>query len=225
MNKGTQRIVLGGAAVALTVIALGAILATQEGSMKTGTPTPQATPEDSAKTTDAANTEQATFGAGCFWCVEAVFDRLPGVLNVESGYSGGKTPDPTYKQVCSGRTGHAEVVRITYDPSQVAYEQLLDLFWRMHDPTTLNRQGADVGSQYRSVVFYHNDAQREAAETMKRKLDQSDTFDDPIVTEISPAAEFYPAEDYHQDYFENNRNAPYCRIVIAPKLRKLDMDE
>jgi len=169
-----------------------------------------------------SNKEIATFGAGCFWCTEAVFERVNGVISVVSGYTGGRTRDPKYRQVCSGRTGHAEVVRIEFDPGIVSYEQLLDLFWQMHDPTTPNRQGADIGTQYRSVVFYHNEEQRAAAKAAVAALEQSGVFPRPIVTEISPATEFYPAEDYHQDYFRNNAGAPYCRFVIRPKLKKLE---
>ena len=222
MTNPRQGVKLGLAAAAAMALAAGLISATQDKPMKTND-SPQSEPRNESSA--SAETELATFGAGCFWCTEAVFERLPGVVAVKSGYEGGDGADPTYRQVCTGKTGHAEVVQIEFDPERVSFEQLLDLFWRMHDPTTLNRQGADVGSQYRSVVFYHGEAQREAAEAMKRKLDASDTFDDSIVTEISPAQTFYEAEDYHQDYFDNNRNAPYCRIVIVPKLRKLDLKQ
>jgi peptide-methionine (S)-S-oxide reductase len=167
--------------------------------------------------------QQATFGAGCFWCVEAVFERLDGVESVISGYAGGRTPNPTYKEVCSGTTGHAEVAQITFDPSKVSFEQLLDLFWASHDPTTLNRQGADIGTQYRSVIFYHDDTQREAAFRSKEKA--AKLFSDPIITEIVPLKQFHPAEQYHQDYFQNNSFAPYCQFVIAPKLKKLNIPE
>jgi peptide-methionine (S)-S-oxide reductase len=164
--------------------------------------------------------EIATFGSGCFWCTEAIFLNVDGVNKVESGYSGGKVKNPTYKEVCSGLTGHAEVVRITYDPAKVSYDQLLEIFWQTHDPTTLNQQGADVGTQYRSVIFYHNDDQKKKAEYYKQRLEEEKAFDQPIVTEISPAAKFYKAEDYHQNYFNLNRNAPYCTYVIQPKLEK-----
>ena len=167
-----------------------------------------------------AQTEAATFGAGCFWCVEAVFLELDGVVSVESGYSGGAVPDPTYDQVCSGTTGHAEVCRIRYDPAKIDYEGLLEVFWRTHDPTTLNRQGNDIGTQYRSVVFYHNEQQRKLAEKCKRELDAAGAFPGPIVTEIVPAVEFYKAEQYHQDYYRNNPQQGYCRVVIGPKLEK-----
>lgn len=164
--------------------------------------------------------ETATFGAGCFWCVEAVFQRLEGVHKVVSGYSGGSVKNPTYEQVCTGKTGHAEVCQITYDPAKISYTDLLEVLFSTHDPTTLNRQGADVGTQYRSVIFYHNDKQRELAERYKSELDKAKVFSDPIVTEISPFTEFYPAENYHQDYFDNNQFQPYCSFVIRPKLDK-----
>lgn len=170
-------------------------------------------------------TELATFGAGCFWCVEAVLQQQPGVLDVESGYMGGSVADPTYRQVCTGTTGHAEVVQVRFDPARIGYTDLLELFWRLHDPTTLNRQGADHGTQYRSVIFYHSDAQRRLAEAAKQAQDAAGTFDDPIVTEISAAGKFYPAEDYHQDYYELNKREPYCRMVIAPKLGKLGLKQ
>lgn len=162
----------------------------------------------------------ATFGSGCFWCTEAFFQRLEGVSKVVSGYAGGKVKNPTYREVCSGLTGHAEVIQVTYDPAVISYDELLEVFWGTHDPTTLNRQGADVGTQYRSVVFYHTDEQRQLAESYKKKLDESGAFDSPIVTEISPATAFYPAEDYHQNYYNLNGSAPYCSFVIQPKLDK-----
>ena len=168
-------------------------------------------------------TETATFGAGCFWCTEAVFELLPGVIDARSGYMGGHVKNPTYKQVCTGTTGHAEVTQVTFDPAKTTYTELLDLFWRMHDPTTRNRQGADVGTQYRSAIFTHNDNQKVVAGKSKRDLDTSGTFERPVVTEITPATTFYPAEDYHQDYFANNPDAGYCRLVIRPKLKKLGM--
>ena len=166
--------------------------------------------------------EKATFGSGCFWCTEAVFERLKGVTNVESGYSGGSVKDPSYQQVCTGNTGHAEVVQITYDPSVISFKELLEVFWKTHDPTTLNRQGNDVGTQYRSVIFYHNEKQKELAETYKEKLDAAGVFDDPIVTQIVKFKDFYPAEKYHQDYFENNPDQAYCSFVIAPKIKKME---
>lgn len=164
--------------------------------------------------------EKATFGAGCFWCVEAIYERLEGVYNVESGYSGGHVTNPSYNQVITGRTGHAEVIRFDFDPTVISFEQLLEVFWHTHDPTTLNRQGNDVGPQYRSAIFYHNEAQKEIALKSKAKTDASDLWSNPIVTEISPLINYYVAEDYHQDYFENNPNAGYCSVVIAPKVRK-----
>jgi peptide-methionine (S)-S-oxide reductase len=162
----------------------------------------------------------ATFGSGCFWCTEAVFQNVEGVEKVESGYSGGKVKNPTYKEVCSGLTGHAEVIQVHYDTTKVSFEELLEIFWKTHDPTTLNRQGADEGTQYRSVVFYHNEEQKKLAEKYKAELDKSGAFDNPIVTEISPYTEFYKAEDYHQNYYNLNGNAPYCSYVIQPKLEK-----
>lgn len=169
---------------------------------------------------ESMSIEEATFGAGCFWCVEAVFQELKGVKSVVAGYAGGETEDPTYKEVCSGETGHAEVCRITYDKSEISFKELLEVFWKTHDPTTLNRQGADVGTQYRSVVFYHDDEQKKLAEELKEALDKSGAYDDPIVTEISPLTNYYEAEDYHQDYYDNNPAQPYCSFVIQPKLEK-----
>lgn len=162
----------------------------------------------------------ATFGAGCFWCVEAVFLELKGVEKVISGYMGGTVVNPTYKQVCTGTTGHAEVCRIVYDPAVISFGELLEAFWSSHDPTTLNRQGADVGTQYRSAVFYHNEEQKALAEKLKKELNESKAFKDPIVTEISAASQFYEAEDYHQNYFALNGDQPYCSMVIKPKLDK-----
>jgi peptide-methionine (S)-S-oxide reductase len=176
---------------------------------------------DKTKSSTMKNgTVLATFGSGCFWCTEAVFQRVNGVEKVVSGYMGGRTKNPTYKDVTSGTTGHAEVIQLTYNPSIISFDELLEIFWGTHDPTTLNRQGADVGTQYRSVIFYHTDEQKRLADSYKRKLDTSKAFDKPIVTEISPAAEFYIAEDYHQNYFNLNGNAPYCSYVIQPKLEK-----
>jgi len=184
------------------------------------------------KTSDKSNTspvltsattmgkESATFGAGCFWCIEAVFQQLNGVDTVISGYAGGKIANPTYREVCSGLTGHAEVARITYDPAIISFKELLEVFWQTHDPTTLNRQGADVGTQYRSVVFYHNDEQKAAAEFYKAELDASAAFSRPIVTEISPLPTFYVAEEYHQNYYRQNGEESYCQYVIQPKLDK-----
>ena len=168
-----------------------------------------------------AGSEIATFGTGCFWCTEAVFQSLKGVYKVESGYSGGKTVNPTYKEVCEGTTGHAEVVQITYDPKVISFAQLMEVFFKTHDPTTLNRQGADVGTQYRSAVFYHNEEQRKFAEEIKAKLNAEKAYDSPIVTEVTAFTKFYKAEDYHQDYYNlNGQSNGYCRMVIQPKLEK-----
>lgn len=164
--------------------------------------------------------DTATFGAGCFWCVEAQFQLLDGVLLVESGYSGGDIKNPSYKEVCTGRTGHAEVCRIVYDNTKISYDELLAAFWQSHDPTQLNRQGNDVGTQYRSVIFYHNEQQKMLAEKYKKELNDSKAWDNPIVTEISPIKNFYKAEDYHQNYFNQNGDQPYCSFVVAPKVEK-----
>jgi peptide-methionine (S)-S-oxide reductase len=166
-------------------------------------------------------TDTATFGAGCFWCVEAVFQNLEGVVSVASGYEGGKIKNPTYKEVCSGLTGHAEVLQVIYDPTKISFKELLEVFWGTHDPTTLNRQGADSGTQYRSVIFYHNEEQKMLSEKYKKELDASGAFDRPIVTEISPASTFYKAEDYHQNYYNENGSQPYCTFVIKPKVDKM----
>jgi peptide-methionine (S)-S-oxide reductase len=174
-----------------------------------------------AQTSSPSDSSQiATFGSGCFWCTEAIFLEINGVEKVESGYSGGKVKNPTYKEVCSGLTGHAEVIQVHYNPALISYDELLEIFWKTHDPTTLNRQGADEGTQYRSVIFYHNDEQKKAAEFYKEKLGKSGAYDDPIVTEISPATTFYKAEDYHQNYYALNGKAPYCSYVIQPKVDK-----
>ncbi|MEX2478177.1 MAG: peptide-methionine (S)-S-oxide reductase MsrA [Gracilimonas sp.] len=166
------------------------------------------------------NLEQATFGAGCFWCVEAVYEIVEGVEKVESGYSGGHVENPSYNEVTSGRTGHAEVARLHFDPEVISYEELLEVLWHTHNPTTLNRQGNDVGPQYRSVIFYHNEEQKEIAERSLKRTDESDLWEDSIVTEIEPLENYYVAENYHQNYFENNPNAGYCSVVIAPKIAK-----
>lgn len=168
-------------------------------------------------------TEKATFGTGCFWCSEAVFEQLDGVISVTSGYMGGTKKNPSYKDVCQGDTGHAEVVQVEYNPAKTSYNDLLDWFWQMHDPTTLNRQGADVGTQYRSIIFYHSDEQKKIAEEDLKEQDISGRFRNKIVTEIAPASDFFKAEDYHQDYFNNNKKEPYCRMVITPKLKKLKL--
>jgi len=166
-------------------------------------------------------TELATFGGGCFWCIEAVFEELDGVASVTSGYAGGDVEDPTYQAVCSGRTGHAEVVQVEYDPDVVSYRELLEVFFAVHDPTTVDREGPDVGSQYRSAVYYHGDEQRAVVEAYVDELESAGVYDDPIVTEVAPLDAFYPAEEYHQDYFAKNPNQPYCAIQIPPKLEKV----
>jgi peptide-methionine (S)-S-oxide reductase len=168
----------------------------------------------------AAAIDTATFGEGCFWCSEAIFTQLKGVISVTSGYSGGQRENPTYEQVCSGATGHAEVIQVVYDPKQISYEDLLQAFWSSHDPTTLNRQGNDVGTQYRSVIFYHNPQQKELAEKYKEQIEKSHAYKDPIVTEIAPFTKFYKAEDYHQVYYQNHGSQPYCQFIIRPKVEK-----
>ncbi len=169
-----------------------------------------------------SNLEIATFGSGCFWCTEAIFERVKGVQKVISGYSGGTTDNPTYKEVCTGTTGHAECTQIYFDPSIITYDELLEIFWKTHDPTTLNRQGNDVGTQYRSVIFYHNEEQKQKAEYYRKKLEEEKIWDKPIVTEIVEFKKFYPAEDYHQNYYENNPYQGYCAFVITPKVEKFE---
>lgn len=169
---------------------------------------------------DNNNRETATLAAGCFWCVEAVFDDLEGVADVVSGYSGGHKENPTYAEVCTGETGHAEAVQIRFDPSVITYEDILRVFFTVHDPTTLNRQGNDVGTQYRSAIFYHSEAQKRSAEQIRDEIAAAGIYDNPIVTEITPFSRFWPAEDYHQEYFANNPNQPYCAAVVAPKVAK-----
>ncbi|MAZ36770.1 peptide-methionine (S)-S-oxide reductase MsrA [Salibacteraceae bacterium] len=164
--------------------------------------------------------EVTTLGAGCFWCVEAIFQELKGVVKVESGYMGGQIKNPSYKEVCTGRTGHAEVAQISFDSSVISFQEILEVFWQTHDPTTLNRQGADVGTQYRSAIFYHNDEQKRVAEELKSKLNEANAFSNPIVTEIAELDTFYVAENYHQDYYKQNGEQGYCRMVIKPKLDK-----
>tara|TARA_B100001540_G_scaffold313907_1_gene337739 strand:- start:194 stop:772 length:579 start_codon:yes stop_codon:yes gene_type:complete len=165
--------------------------------------------------------QKATFGAGCFWCVEAVFERLEGVVDVIPGYSGGHKNNPTYKEICTGMTGHAEVAQITFDPKIITFDDLLNMFWKSHDPTTRNRQGNDIGTQYRSAIFYHNNEQKTIAEKSKKKVDNSNIFSNPIVTEITKLEKFWVAEDYHNNYYNNNMNQPYCKFIIKPKLDKL----
>ncbi len=200
----------------LILLLAGASCGQRKNSENATTTTPIMT-NQSTETTELA---LATFGSGCFWCTEAIFQRLEGVNKIVSGYAGGKVKNPTYKEVCSGLTGHAEIIQLTYDPKVIMFEELLEVFWQTHDPTTLNRQGADVGTQYRSVVFYHTDEQKQLAETYKKKLNDSGAFDNPVVTEISPLTEYYPAEEYHQNYYNLNGSAPYCAYVIQPKIDK-----
>ncbi len=168
------------------------------------------------------NYETATLGAGCFWCVEAIFSRLKGVEEVQSGYSGGKIPNPTYREVCSGLTGHAEVVQVTFNPNEISYAKILEVFFKTHNPTMLNRQGADVGTQYRSAIFYHTNEQKRIAHEVKSMLDDAGLWNDPIVTEVTPYTNFYKAEDQHQNYLDNNRKQPYCQMVILPKIEKFE---
>ena len=175
---------------------------------------------DTSQPSDNANLETATFASGCFWCSEAVFQQLRGVKSVVSGYSGGLAENPTYEQVCSGTTGYAEAIQVKFDPAVISYPDLLQVFWQSHDPTTLNRQGNDIGTQYRSAVYYHNDQQRKQAEEYKQQLDASQTFRGPIVTEITQFTNFIPAEKYHQDYYQQNPNQGYCQYVIRPKVEK-----
>ena len=169
-----------------------------------------------------AKSEIATLGGGCFWCVEAVFQRIEGVISVKPGYAGGNIKNPTYKQICTGNTGHAEVAKIEFDPSKITYAQILNVFWQSHDPTTLNRQGNDVGTQYRSVIFFHNESQEEIAKKSKIDADKSGYWDNEIVTEVTPLNNYYDAEDYHDNYYDDNPNQPYCLFVIKPKLDKLE---
>jgi peptide-methionine (S)-S-oxide reductase len=171
---------------------------------------------------DTNNLETATFGNGCFWCTEAVFQQLKGVISVASGYSGGQIENPTYKQVCAGNTGHAECLNIEYDPSIISFDELLEVFWKTHDPTTLNRQGNDVGTQYRSVIFYHNEEQKTTAEKYIAQLNKSGVYAHPIVTTLEPFVKFYIAEDYHQNYFNENGSNPYCQMVVKPKVEKFE---
>jgi peptide-methionine (S)-S-oxide reductase len=175
-----------------------------------------------ATITNATTTDTATFATGCFWCTEAVFQELKGVVKVTSGYSGGQVVNPTYEQVCNGTTGHAECLQVIYDPAIITYDELLEVFWEVHDPTSLNRQGNDVGTQYRSAIFYHNEEQRQKAEHYKDELNKNKAYDKPIVTEITAFTKFYPAEDYHQDYFRLHGSQPYCSLVIRPKVEKFE---
>lgn len=185
---------------------------------------PAAAPAEEAKTAEKPKTELATLGGGCFWCTEAVIERLEGVLDVKSGYMGGHVENPTYEQVCEKTTGHVEVIQISFDPSKISFEELLDVFWQAHDPTTWDQQGADKGPQYRSAIFTHSPEQKLQAENSKRQLNESGKLGSPAVTEIREASKFWVAEDYHQDYFANNPNNGYCRAVIVPKLKKLGFE-
>lgn len=179
-------------------------------------------PDKQSQKTNMSQTDTITLGAGCFWCVEAVLQQVNGVVSVKSGYSGGSIKNPTYKEICSGLTGHAEVCQVVYQPDVISLPELLKIFWYTHDPTQLNRQGNDIGTQYRSAIFYHNDSQKQIAETLKAELDKSGAWDKPIVTEISAFTIFYTAEDYHQNYYNENSDQPYCSYVIKPKLEKFD---
>lgn len=176
--------------------------------------------DEHIQTEELKNMEVATFGNGCFWCTEAIFQELKGVVKAESGYSGGHVKNPSYKEVCTGSTGHAEVIQVTFDPEEITFVELLEVFWKTHDPTTLNRQGADVGTQYRSAIFYHSEEQKQQAEAYKQKLNQAGIWENPIVTEITAFDTFYKAEAYHQDYYGLNTEEGYCRVVITPKLAK-----
>lgn len=206
--------------IAIVAVLLAGAAGSQSGEGAMTNPVPGRT----TTTNTVGKLETALFGSGCFWCTEAVYQRIPGVKRVRSGYAGGTTKNPTYEQVCTGETGHAEVLKIEFDPQEVTYTQLLDVFWASHDPTTLNRQGADAGTQYRSVIFYYSPEQKAAAEASRKKEDASGKHKDPIVTQIVAASEFYEAEGYHQNYYNRNKTAPYCRVIITPKLHKLGVE-
>lgn len=213
MNQVTRKL-----SMTLFVMSLVSLISCAQPEKKDKMTATLATNEQENK---AANTDTATFANGCFWCTEAIFEQLDGVISATSGYTGGQTKNPTYKEVCTGETGHAEALQIVYDPKKISFDELLEVFWETHDPTTLNRQGADVGTQYRSGIFYHNEEQKQKAEKYKVELDKSGAFDKPIVTEITSFSKFYTAENYHQEYFENNENNnPYCKVVIRPKVDK-----
>ncbi len=210
------------AALGLVVLAMGGLIScAQQPSPEADKQTTKKKEINMSTASFSGKTDTATLANGCFWCTEAIFEQLDGVISAVSGYTGGHTTNPTYKEVCTGETGHAEALQIVYDPAKISFDELLEVFWETHDPTTLNRQGNDIGTQYRSGVFYHNQEQKEKAEKYKAELDKSGAFDKPIVTEITPFTSFFPAEDYHQQYFDNNENAnPYCKIVIRPKVDK-----
>ena len=217
MSRTHRNVILSAALAALAATSCIAQNAEEGNAVVNDTTTPAASiPSE----TDDPATELATFGAGCFWCVEAVYQQLDGIVSVESGYSGGKVDNPTYDQVCSGTTGHAEVCQIRFDPKRISYDRLLEVFWKTHDPTTLNQQGADVGTQYRSAIFFHTDQQRELARKRKNELNEAGAWDTPIVTEIVPSTVFYKAEESHQNYYRANPNKGYCRAVIQPKVEK-----
>ena len=203
----------------LSAIGLGACAQADEGEHYLKSQTFQKM-NTSAQDNTSDTLQIATFGAGCFWCTEAQFQQLKGVKSVESGYMGGELPNPTYQQVCSGTTGHAEVTNVWYDPREVSFDELLAAFWTSHDPTQLNRQGNDVGTQYRSAIFYHSDEQRQKAQDYKKKLNDEQAYNAPVVTQIAPASTFYKAEDYHQNYYNQNGDQPYCQFVVRPKLEK-----
>jgi peptide-methionine (S)-S-oxide reductase len=215
------------AGIGLALLVVGAVALSAGGLSEAGRSSRQAAERESRMSTDegaqgAGAMELATLGGGCFWCLEAVYERIEGVKQVVSGYAGGTKANPTYEQVCTGTTGHAEVVQITYDPREISYGQILELFWKIHDPTTPNRQGADVGTQYRSIILYHDQGQKEVAE--RSMAEAAALFDRPIVTQIEPLRVFYRAEDYHQDYYDKHPYAGYCQVVIRPKLQKLSLD-
>lgn len=199
-------------------ILLAGILITSPGCSQSSSK--KQTPSAMTNSVPASQIDTATFGGGCFWCTEAQFQLLDGVLSVQSGFSGGSIKNPSYKEVCTGLTGHAEVIQVTYDTTKLSYDELLEAFWTSHDPTQFNRQGNDVGTQYRSVIFYHSETQHQLAESYKKKLNESGAYDKPVVTEISPMTVFYKAEDYHQNYFNQNGDQPYCQFVVAPKVEK-----
>ncbi len=206
--------------ILFTTASLATVLLFMAGSCGSSMEADNAQIMDEKDTLSSNGLESATLGAGCFWCIEAVYLELKGVKSVVSGYAGGHVDKPTYEEICRGTTGHAEVARIVFDPKVISFDELLEVFWQIHDPTTLNRQGNDVGTQYRSEIFYHNEEQKNSAEKYKMQLDTSGAWDKPIVTEISPLTNFFPAENYHQNYYNNNPNQGYCRFVIAPKMDK-----
>ena len=218
MNHATRKTLL---AVGAAAMVLGGSIIVSNAPISSNAESGSAAPSAAAESVlPSGNLQKATFGGGCFWCTEAFYQQLSGVYSVVSGYSGGKKENPTYEEVCTGLTGHAEVIQVQYDPQQISFVELLEVFWKTHNPTTLNQQGADIGTQYRSVVFYHDDEQRTQAEEIKAKLDESGAFGRPIVTEIAPFKKFYAAEKYHQDFYRRNPQQGYCRAVIGPKMEK-----